>query len=279
MNYINLINLFVLFFETSFADTQETIRQGRFFFGDLDLFFSHSSDNKGYNWDGRNTPRDPGFIGSQQLNTFRDSFGEFFYGLNGNQVYLQCFDKYRYPNNHCQGKSVYFPVNRPQVVQQQISSIGPYKPNYEDAEPGNTNDVDFVEVSADEARRYRPYYGRFDGRGNVNVGRGIYEARGKDVEINCDFPREKEVRRIVWCKVPSYDRSSWKDESNRGRLRVKRLGRSSTKLIIRNFKQEQDSGTYRCFGLRNRDQGLEPIYMETDVRPIALPAYFTSYRN
>eukprot|EP00096_Caligus_rogercresseyi_P000285 TRINITY_DN10693_c0_g1_i1.p1 TRINITY_DN10693_c0_g1~~TRINITY_DN10693_c0_g1_i1.p1 ORF type:complete len:267 (-),score=29.12 TRINITY_DN10693_c0_g1_i1:55-855(-) len=250
------------------SDTQQSIRQGRFFFGDLDFFVHHTAGNSI-----SQASSSSDFVGSQRIYTFRDSLGEFFYGATGNKVYTACFNSRAAPSQGCRGKPVYFPSSPPSYS----PPLAVYQPNYEDSIIQN-DDVDYVEISADEARRYRPFYGRFDGRENTNVGRGVYRSRGRDVEINCNFPRARDVQRIVWCRIPSHDRGSWVNEpQRRDRLRVERLGRTNTKLIIRNFSKERDAGTYRCFGMRNRDSTLEPVFMETTVN--TLPSYYSSDRN
>ena len=40
---------------------------------------------------------------------------------------------------------------------------------------------------------------RYDGRGNVNVGRGRFYQRGADLLVECEFPRRESLSTdIVW---------------------------------------------------------------------------------
>ena len=42
-------------------------------------------------------------------------------------------------------------------------------------------------------------YYRYDGRGNINVGRGRFYKRGPDMVVECEFPRrDRIVSNVVW---------------------------------------------------------------------------------
>ena len=150
-----------------------------------------------------------------------------------------------------------------------------YTPS-ENCRPRSYNDL----ITSAE-RPHSASYGLFDGRGNVNVGKGRFYRRGRDLVVECEFPRQDRlVSSVVWYRKAAVQSSEYGggsssfDYPDRRRLRVDNIGRHGSRLVLRDYDALSDDGVYRCFTTRSRDHGLtdsyghaakETVFMEIDV--------------
>ena len=179
---------------------------------------------------------------SQRL--YSDEYGKFFRDNFGLRIYIHCYDSYYREVHHCRPKS-----ERRRIY-----------------DSDRRRRIDFERIPD-----YR--YHHLDGRGNVNVGKGRYLKKGRDVYIECDFPSyDRLLSNIVWYRKTRWSKSGYQ-RCNHGenRFLIESLGDNRSRLIIFDYDPYIDDGIYRCFATRLiRDtygRGKESVYVEVDVFP------------
>lgn len=115
-----------------------------------------------------------------------------------------------------------------------------------------------------------PLYSHYDGRNNINVGKGRYYRRGRDLVIECEFPRyDRLISNVVWYRKAYKGYYHGKDTLDRHRIRVDNIGRHGSRLVIYDYRSRDDDGIYRCFATRHKygpySPAKETVYMEIEV--------------
>ena len=188
---------------------------------------------------------------------FSDFYGEYFLpspeGVG--RVYTYCFDRRFSPRENC----------RP--------STDPFH-------------YDIGSARSGQPKSFRRDESAYDGRGgNINVGKGRFYRRvgSRDMVIECSFPRDTLLTSdVVW-----YRRSFRKDRNYQDDFRYHQLNRyryvietdalrvPGSRLVVRDYRPQEDDGVYRCFANRRssgkyygsspHDFSTETVYMEIDV--------------
>lgn len=118
------------------------------------------------------------------------------------------------------------------------------------------------------------YYAHYDGRNNINVGKGRYYRRGRDLVVECEFPRyDRLISNVVWYRK-AY-KGYYYDPDTRTldphRIRVDNIGHHGSRLVIYDYRSKDDDGVYRCFATRQKygayssSPAKETVYMEIEV--------------
>ena len=170
-----------------------------------------------------------------------DYYGEYYYDSYGKPKYVYCYDPRFYVEDYCRPRPHYYHL-----------SDYPYG------------------ISLNPAYYSLLYDKYWDGRGKVNVGKGRFYQRGRDVYIECDFPSvHRLVSNIVWYRKLFHEHPRYDRDFDRRRYIVQSVDDYTSRLIIRDYNS-LDDGLYRCLATRvNGDtylsKGKETVFMEVDV--------------
>ncbi|XP_059089635.1 uncharacterized protein LOC131885577 [Tigriopus californicus] len=187
-----------------------------------------------------------------------DFYGEYYLDRYDQKVYTYCYEKGFLLRHHCRPPPTHYKYSTYQTEEHQTSYYA----------------TSHFLVSPSYSHQYHHY----DGRGNINVGKGQYYLQGRDLVVECDFPSSsRHLSNVIWYRKSHGNHGYAKDHDyhrqNRYRYYVENWGENGSRLIIRDYRPVEDDGVYRCFATRYRPgryiggRDKDTIYMEIDVYP------------
>lgn len=206
-----------------------------------------------------------------------DFYGEFYYsGTSGKKIYTYCYDWRFHATHDCKPDKRHNYDHDWHWHQNQVTEKPYYRPDQGGYQDHHYHHHDHYFHHSDSGHDDKYHY--FDGRRNIRVGNGRFYLRGRNLEVECEFPANNRlVSNIVWYRRSGRNRRHHSGNGlSRDRVEVRSLGRNGSLLIIRDYRSYEDDGVYRCFATRERKnphynyeykEGKETIYVETEVYP------------